>query len=88
MNPAKTVKPRVAAVIEPSYDVSGVPPHYDVPTPDFGTLDDPVRLDSNESAFGTSKAAQEAYAGCADLHRYPRHQRQVAAGSLGRDTMA
>ena len=71
MDPTKTVKTPVGAVIEPTYDVSGVPPHYDVPTPDFGALNGPVHLDSNESAFGTSKAAQEAYAGCADLHRYP-----------------
>ncbi len=71
MDPTKTVKTPVGAVIEPTYDVSDVPPHYDVPTPDFCALDGPVRLDSNESAFGTSKAAQEAYAGCPDLHRYP-----------------
>ena len=54
-----------------TYDVASVPPHYDVPTPDFDAIENAVRLDSNESAFGTSQAAIAAYRDCADLHRYP-----------------
>lgn len=54
-----------------SFDVSAVPPHYDVPGTGQSGLDTAIRLDSNESAFGTPEPARRAFASVSELHRYP-----------------
>ncbi len=74
---AKTSGPKSA------YDVSAVPSHYGVPTPDYDAIKNVIRLDSNEAAFGASRQALAAYANYADLHRYPN----ISAKSL-RETIA
>ena len=85
----KTLQQAAPSRPRSSFDVSAVPSHYDVPGAGRGDLDNAIRLDSNESAFGTSELARLAFASVPELHRYPeigaRSLREALAGHYGLD---